>query len=616
MSELKKKYIAILPADLKTVKCFFERNKEINCNWVYLGKNVLLSLSLNDLIGGNAKRLDIASLLQNIAKNTRQEYIDYIGMMGAAEKDDFWWLTTLSEKNPFISNLFLHICYLKVIESLSISKTEENENLIIICESHALMAAIALFLTERQDVNIDYCPPSVFLRDIYLVIVRMKNTAIYLVRWIFRCILSRLFSAMRFFSKRPLLKKSIILIHSWADHRSFRVQGKYEDIFLGRLGADLRKENSGVYYLIDILPTCFYPVALFKLFRTGERNFLLEEFLNPFDIVFSIYSVSTQFSKPCKIAKFTNFDIGPLITEELKIDQANFRSFQSYLCYITGRKICKRFEVRSFIYSFENLIWEKMFCLAFRDFSPDTAIIGYAHSTVSRMETFYSVSKFESDLIPLPDTIVVNGPRARDTLVASGFEPRKIVIGGAYRYPSVRIIHHDKPKNIQRGSILIIPTDDFNSTIELLTKSIRAFGSKKEIHCIIKLHPTLPRRKISAHLLRIPENFEVSEKPVEELLESTDVVVYTGSTVAVEALAQGIPIIHVRSDLIIDRDIFNEQDNINSVSTPEELCQAVKAIAKKRPESQRKGDDLVREFFAPINENLLGVFLTKPQKSE
>jgi surface carbohydrate biosynthesis protein (TIGR04326 family) len=302
-------------------------------------------------------------------------------------------------------------------------------------------------------------------------------------------------------------------------------------------------------------------------------------------------------------------DIAAILAEELETDRSNFRAFQTYLNYLAGKKISREHSVQSFIYSFENLMWEKLFCVAFREFSPETVIIGYAHSTISSMETFYAVSSFEKPFLPLPDIIAVNGSRARDALVNSGFNREQVIVGGAYRYHTLDISPRPRKDAGNNNTILIIPTDDFDSTLELVTKTVQAFGNKKGTNCIIKLHPTLPRKKISAYLSGIPENFSISEEPIERLLVCTDLVVYTGSTVAIEAMARGIPILHVRSDLIIDRDIFNERDHIVSVSKPEEMYRASMSILSMDNESMRAGSDFVREFFEPVNSDVLQVFL-------
>jgi len=611
MPETKKQNVTILYANHKVVKKFIKTlrwNEEFT--WIYLGKDVLLSISLDELIGKRAQRLSIADSLQTVARDTRQDYIDYIGRLGSLEHTKYWWLTSVSEKNPFISNVFLYSCYINVM-----AKIFENtrQDLVIICESPGLMAAIADYFKDQQNIQVHYeiaaSPGKFRLKN---RIRGIKNTVYFLVRWTIRCILARLFARIRENPENGHPREErAVFIHSWADHRSFWEPGRYEDVFLGRLGNDLRRIHPRVYYLIDVLPTCFFPVALSKLWKIREKMVLMEEFLNPLDIILAWYRVSTHFPELRDIPRFMNLNITPVILEELEKDRTNSRAFQTYLCYIIGKKITRKYDVRSFIYSFENLMWEKMFCLAFREVSPGTSIAGYVHSTISKMEMFYSLSGYEKEIIPLPDLVVVPGIRAQGALTSSGFGQKQVVIGGAYRYHTL-IVTSPNPEKFQGvRKILIVPTDDFNSTLELVTKSVHAFGEREGVECMIKLHPTLPRRKISKYLSGLPGNFVDRTETIDQILPSVDLVVYTGSTVSIEALAQGIPILHVRSDLTIDRDIFDEKDHIISVSQPEEMYQAFLKIADDGFGFQKMGQEIVREFFAPVDDSTLRLVLDK-----
>jgi hypothetical protein len=611
MPKIKKLNVTILYANSSGVKKILKTSRNnAELGWIYLGKDVPFSLSLNKLFGEQNKRLKIADLLQDTAQETRQEYIDYIGTLSLINKTKYWWLTSISEKNPFISNIFLYFCYIRVILKII---GELDKDLVIICDSTALMEAIAQNLQGHENVSVHLDKPmsTQVLLSIKNHITGYIKTIHFLVRWTIRWLFAKIFGLIREkYRHEHQQQGEKIIIHSWADYRSFRVPGKYEDVFLGCLGSDLEKIHPGVCYLIDILPTCFFPMAFFKLIGLKKQILLMEEVINPRDIILSVYSVSTHFPDLQEIPRFMNLDVTPIVLEELEKDLWNPRTFQTYLFYIVGRNIARKSNVQSFIYSFENLMWEKMFCLAFREFSQKTAIIGYAHSTIGKMETFYSISANERNFMPLPDTIVVNGLRAHEALINSGFDSKHIVIGGAYRYHSLELSQPPKRKTTIK-TILVVSPDDFNASLELVIKAIRAFGNRNEITCIIKFHPTLPRRKITSYLWNIPDNFAISEKSIDQLLPCADLVIYTGSTVAVEAVARGIPVLHVGLDLIIDRDIFNDRDQIISASQPEEIYQAFLMLSMKGNNPKIMGEQFVREFFAPIKDSDLNVFLGK-----
>jgi len=606
--------VVLIPASITVLKSYLEKSHaSVKTRWIYLGKNVKTSLLLNELTEGKIQRQNIAELLQEVANKKKQDYIDYIGRIGSSENKKCWWLTSLSEKNPFISNTFLYVCYLNVVAEI-IEKEEAPDNLFIVCESDALIASLGEHLQSRENIHVEIIRASRLYSRFSYYTRQFRSITIFIARWICRCILSRAFRYLRRLSVGgdTIARENTVLIHSWADNRSFRDPGVYDDVFLGCLGRDLRNERAEVHYLIDFLPTCFFPLGLIKILRTGENALLMEEMINPIDVLKTVFFVMKQYPHLMEMPRFGEFDISALLNEEIQSDRTGIRPFQMYLYYLIGKKISRLYSVRAFIYSFENLIWEKMFCLAFRRYSPGTTIVGYAHSTISKMETFYSVSAYERGILPLPDWVVVNGPRARNVLISSGFDEDRILIGGAYRY------HGLKTESVQRAvkksvwQILIIPTDDFNWTLELLEKSFRAFGNDSRILCAVKLHPTFPKKKISQYIERMPRNFFIRDEPVDELLPLTDLVIYTGSTVAVEAIARGIPVLHVRSDLTIDRDIFDKSDNIISVATSEEIYREAVRIFHSRAESERRGLEFVREFFSPVQSDFRKTILAKP----
>ena len=116
--------------------------------WVYLGKNVPFSLKLEQLLGTSTK-IKIGDLLQEIAKEFRQEYIDYIGELSLAAERlhpiGCWWLSSVSEKNPFISDVFLHFCYIKFCQRII---GNLSSDLFIVCETRALAQALLSNLSQ------------------------------------------------------------------------------------------------------------------------------------------------------------------------------------------------------------------------------------------------------------------------------------------------------------------------------------------------------------------------------------------------------------------------------------------------------------------------------------
>ncbi|MDG6251207.1 hypothetical protein, partial [Methanocalculus sp.] len=155
MSEcIPKPTITLVYADRELIKRYTQNNPpDTIISWLYLGKNVLLCEDITKILGGMYHRIMIGGELQNTARNFRQEFIDYVGKMNNAHAmgDTCWWLTSISEKNPYVSDLFLNFCYLHVgIKHIK----ESKQDLIIIFESTALMKSICKNCIKEEYIEL------------------------------------------------------------------------------------------------------------------------------------------------------------------------------------------------------------------------------------------------------------------------------------------------------------------------------------------------------------------------------------------------------------------------------------------------------------------------------
>lgn len=581
--------------------------------WIYLGKDVSRCITIGKKTGRTSQKLEIGPVLQKTAVDIRPEYIDYIGNLRPADDNLYWWLTSASEKNPRVSDIFLNTCYLLTIKKIL---DEAETDLVVVCESPGLAAAIGQNFNNLPDWNISVhtgCYDRT-KRVVQSTADFLSQYVLFLIRWTMRILLARTYGAgPSSGGARDNMRKSTrgrIIIHSWVDQRSFKRPGQYDEVYMGTLGNELENLGFDVIYLADVLPTLFYGRALHNLHQLkGPGFFLMEEFLSPADPVVAAYVGLFRVRCPGNIPVFRGLDISAFIREEFHRDSHQRRAPQTYLSYLVGRRLAQSERFQSFIYSFENLMWEKMFCISIREEKPAAEIIGYAHSVIDPMYLFYSLSDAEQESAPLPDRIIVNGSTAKDTLVHSGFPPSRVFIGGALRYPNIGkpFKHRDR---MGKKTLLIATSAGIGESIELLGKVYLAFREHDEISCIIKVHPTIPQNLIPA-LRNLPSNFSLRDDPVHDLFPLIDLMVYTSSAISVEAIACGIPILHVKSDFTIDMNIFAGSPMVPSVSTPEELARKAKEILAGPSLSQEDADHVVSGFFTPVTRESIELFVTR-----
>lgn len=603
--------IDILPADMHIIQNYPVENK-LYKYWIYLGKDVLLREKIGVIFGERCSLVMLGKELQECASTYRQDYIDYIGHLGQLyrnDQDPCWWLTSLSEKNPYVSDVFLNLCYL----SISLAYIRNNpSNLIVVCESPALIQALKINLeNEKLDVR-SYITTSTIIQknlNAYLWLILKKGW--FFGRYIMRVILARLFAWMTRSRRVKNGSLEFTIIHSWTDERSFSESTHYTDVYCGELGRELERRGENVIYLANILPTMNYWRAVQKLMPTEDNVVLLEEYISISDIVRTLFITGRMKRSIANIPDFLGMDVTDLIVSALQDDHLNTRAEQSLLSYYGSKRMGDCYQISTFIYTFENHIHEKMLCLGLRKSTPDTIITGYAHSVVIPMYTSYSVSASEKNHIPLPDRMVVNGKRPRDVLVASGFDMNSVSIGGAVRYASIFKIKTQDLDQTRRNhhTILVTPTSGILETVELVSKILSAFEHESAIEVLIKPHPILPIDRLKSALPLLPSHIRLDERSIDELLADSSILIYTETTVSIEALARGIPVLHVASDVRIDMNPLEGYDSAPSVSRPEDIRTFVYRLISMGDRWKERYSEIASEFFEDVHDDYLEIFL-------
>ncbi len=136
---------------LPVIQSLFETDP--SARWIYCGTDVPFSIRLDNSLDVK-KKIDIGNDLQKTAQEFRDDYIDFIGQINRAVaiENETWWLSSVSEKNPYISNVFLNFCYIHVC--MRIAKNR-HENIFVICEDPALSESLHENLKNSIDHRVE-----------------------------------------------------------------------------------------------------------------------------------------------------------------------------------------------------------------------------------------------------------------------------------------------------------------------------------------------------------------------------------------------------------------------------------------------------------------------------
>jgi len=605
MVEIDKLTIFIIPATKREAINFLQNYDAKNFDyWIYLGRHATRCADIETIIGDAIKKKEIGEELQKAARSHRQNYINFIGNLAKSEKKPFWYLTSLSEKNPYVSNFFLNFCYIQVLITII---SNNRDKICVFCESDALAKSLKKNLENSPDFKV-FCqvlPFSVSDTQLLSLISLIKKKSWFVIRFLFRVLYAKIHAkivgGIRRNNGNSFNKQPSIIIHSWADHRSFSDTGEYQDIYFGDLSKRLQLNQLNVIYLIYFLPTIWYSTAVNKMRLSSVRGCLFEEFIDFSDIYLALVRVYRQKKWISNMFILSGLDVSDLVYDEKAQDWANSRAEQSYLSYCAGKKMCQSFGIHSFIYTFENHIWEKMIIEGIRNVCPKTDIIGYAHSTVNRMDLVYSLSSVENDFAPLPNKILVNGIRAKRQLIEFGFNSNQIEIIGALRYESLKAqvrVHNSEEKN----RILVVLSVNFDGSVEMILKCTEAFRNLDNIRVTFKPHPAHKISNFSWYIKYLPSSFSFSSDPIHELFKNTDLVIYTDSTASVEAATKGIPLLHIKSNFTIDINIFEDTSIVPSANSPDQIRSIAIKILNSHDFSSESIQKVIEELFAPVDE--------------
>ena len=588
--------------------------------WAYLGENTFTYLSLQKKMSEVSDEILIGESLQETAHLFSDDYIDYVGDLSLENDSLSWWSNNFSERSPYNSKVFLHACYLEICMQLIESR---HKNLIIFVEDEDVRQSLKTNLNQNSEVEF-YEKKS--------KLDRITENGRYLINYIYSKSFFIARTCLKIFYSRYVYKINkevlincngeITLVITWMDQRSFK-KNKYTDPYLGLLPDKLyQKKEPFVIIPIILLDLSRYKQLLTKIVKS-DKSFLVPAgvltFFDPFLVV--IYEIKT-FPKRKKYPLFNNRDLSHLIRNDYRKNVINDRTVSNLLHDRMINNLRKQnIQVKSAIFPFENNIRDKILSYSLKKNYPSVRIIGYQHSTVSDLDIGHFISKKEQSIIPIPDRIVVNGRQTKKLLLAQGYEEQKIVLGGAFRYSYLQNSFNNKPaenrEKAENPHILVTTSIDLYDSLELIWKVIRTFENEEKYQVQIKCHPYLPFSKIKENFkdLYLPDHITIVDKPMDELLNNVDLLIYTTSTTCIEALASGVPVLHISSNLRLDLDILKQMPDARY------YAQSIEGIKKKTDEilsltcnelieKRKRWKQVTSEIFEPVTEKSYDVFLS------
>ena len=163
--------------------------------------------------------------------------------------------------------------------------------------------------------------------------------------------------------------------------------------------------------------------------------------------------------------------------------------------------------------------------------------------------------------------------------------------------------------------MLIACSYGLEEATELADLGSQLFPKDGGVDVVIKCHPAMPFANFQ-HLVSgpLPGHVRVSEEPITTLISKSDLMVYTGSMVSVQALAAGVPVVHLCPQFDLDIDPLGAAPQVRLEATGlAELREKVRWLLDNRTDyiaqQQDRWTSLVDEIYGPVTDEAIMAFV-------
>jgi len=544
--------IFVFPMDVcksdKLMSHFLNKRKDLSLF-------ILLDDSLNnhDWLNGDKYFEKITRPELSKKEEFLRDYIDFIGEMTLLNKDSIHWMASdIPSKNRVLSPILPILnSILFFIYSVDICR-KRNKNLYVFGASWPIIEFIKLY-SKKQKVSVN-------TKFYFLKFYRKFLSFVFIQLYLFRSALSYTVGTLRLkFSYKEVLnnidkKKPLLIIKSFVFQSSFKDNNKFEDPFFPGLEDYLKRKTTSNFNIVTILQGFSDRGVLYnRLAKVEGQNVMpIDLFITVKDIFSAWLSLFVFWSfKSIKVPEnilFNGLDISVAIRELVKMHE-NSISFGDFLYYFIACRINKYYNVHTCYITYEGNHWESMFMSGMREHDSGVKIIGVQHSAMPQAAAGIFVSCKDVDLIPKPDKIITTGKRASEILRNKSCISRDIIFSGcALRYQYLYGLKYSVRESSKDDFKVLVILGDLDS-LTLFTYVLKQAEIVKNIDFIIRPHPKISLIDMlhasGMSNYEIPSNvIESKHTHVKNDIENCNAVLYWSSTVALEAIMLGKPVIY------------------------------------------------------------------------
>ena len=170
------------------------------------------------------------------------------------------------------------------------------------------------------------------------------------------------------------------------------------------------------------------------------------------------------------------------------------------------------------------------------------------------------------------------------------------------------------PRNTTKRILLVL--DGIKQTNLLIDYMLQEINRLPDYQFIIRAHPALPWSSLAARygysLDQVP-NASVSQRPLPQELKDVDLVVYRQSTVALEVLSMGKPLVNFSPDSELSYDPLHGYSFLKWTLRPgdslRDILDKIYGLSNEEFDAQyEKAKEFIGQYFYPVTEERVSAF--------
>ncbi len=556
-----------------------------------------------DLRPGSQLKEEFIGLFNTSALGSREKYNRIIADSSQPIKDNIdWWAENVSSRNTYACPLFHHICCLEFLENLAKTHTKISS---IVVDSLELSELITLHYSSVFD------SPEIIYKSSFKFQLKKALSSIY-YEWFFLIRVCRLIVARIFLKKTSFEKKDYIFIDTFISY-DYKDEDRWYGSFWDSLNTEQKKE-------IFFVPTSAdqgilkYLKTLISTKNSKKMVLFKEEFLHLKDIFYAYLHKFRRHHVNIGESYLGHIKTSKLVKECMLENRDVYSTFEAFLTYAFIKNISKTdINVRLAIDWFEGHPIDKMWNLGFYRFFQSTSRLAYEtfRSFPYYLSTYPIPTEISSKVVP--NDFAVQGESCKRFL--KEFCPNlnvKSVPAFKNQYLWDAAASND-PNNL---NILVAFPISISASVEILDLLISSFSlSEIDYQFTLKTHPTISVETITSSLsTQLPANFVFSsERSFSKLIRASSLLITEASSVCLESLALGIPVIIMQSSRGLTYDPIPDDIPQNlyrrcssSDSLKESIYYFTNLSESQKLRNNELGDEIRANYFEPITSE--GIF--------